>query len=93
MKRGRPSSREEYRREILEVLCGYQYPATTTTVKGLLDGQRLHPSSWHTVRKYLQELAVDRLVCRDTLPAEHGRRPLVVYVSRGPPLNGNMDLL
>jgi len=79
MKQGRPDMREEFRREILSVLGGYEYPATANTVKRLLDSRRMHPCGQDTVRKYLHELAEDRLVVRQTLPAGDGRRPLVVY--------------
>ena len=93
MKRGRPASQEEFRREILEILHNYQYPATISTVKGLLDARRLHPCGWHTVRKYLQELTAERLVHRDALPTIKGRRPLVVYIGQTDQGNREQDLL
>ena len=82
MKRGRPAAREEFRREILKALGGYQYPATISTVKGLLDARRLRPCGWDTVQKYLQELADERLILQQVLPTERGHKPLVVYVGR-----------
>jgi hypothetical protein len=93
MKRGRPSEREEFRREILEVLGGYKYPATATTVKGLLDARRMRPCGWDTVRKYLQDLASERLVLRQVLPTERGSRPLVVYTGRSNRIAMPDDLL
>jgi len=93
MKRGRPARQEEFRREILEVLHSYQYPATISTVKGLLDARRLHPCGWHTVRKYLQVLTAERLVHRDALPTIKGRRPLVVYIGQTDQGNREQDLL
>jgi len=93
MKQGRPPAREEFRREILRVLGGYQYPATTSTVKGLLDARRLRPCGWDTVQKYLQELAEERLVLRQALPTERGRKPLVVYVGRSRPTDSRGEFL
>ena len=87
MKRGRPAMREEFRREILTVLGDHQYPATASTVKRLLDSRRMRPCGWDTVLKYLEELAVEHLVLRQALPAGRGRKPLVVYVGRSPPIN------
>ena len=82
MKRGRPAMREEFRREILTVLGEGQYPITVSTVKRVLDARRMRPCGWHTVRKYLEELAAERLVLRQALPTERGRKPLVVYLGR-----------
>ena len=87
MKRGRPSMREQYRQDILSVLGGYQYPATASTVKKLLDQRRIKPCGWDTVQKYLNELAQERLVLRQALPAERGRKPLVVFIGRSPPID------
>jgi hypothetical protein len=72
--------REHYRRAILDALAGYEYPATINTVKRLLDAKHLHGCGWDTVEKYLQELAIDRLVVRQALPTERGHKPLIVYV-------------
>jgi len=83
MRRGRPSAREDFRREILAALAGHPYPATASTIKRLLDGQRLRPCGWDTVRKYLTELAGERLVVQQTLPGRAGSKPLVVYQARG----------
>lgn len=84
MKRGRPAMREEFRDKILTVLGGgqYPYPVTARTVKRLVDARRLQPCGWNTVRKYLDELAEDRLVFRQALPTHPGRKPLVVYMGR-----------
>jgi len=93
MKQGRPAAREEFRREILKALSGYQYPATISTVKGLLNARRLRPCGWDTVQKYLQELAEERLILRQTLPTDRGRKPLVVYVGRSRPTDSGRDFL
>ena len=85
MKRGRPALREYFRREILTVLGDGPYPVTALTVKRQLDTRRLRPCGWHTVRKYLDELAEERLVLRQALPPEKGRKPLVVYMGRARP--------
>jgi len=82
MKRGRPAMREEFRREILHVLGSGEYPVTASTIKRLLDKRRLRPCGWHTARKYLEELAAERLVLRQSLPTRSGRKPLVVYAGR-----------
>ena len=82
MKRGRPSMREQYRQGILSVLSSYQYPATVSTVKRLLDQRRLQPCGWDTVQKYLNELSQENLVLRQALPTERGRKPLVIFVGR-----------
>ena len=92
MKQGRPARREEFRREILNVLGSYQYPVTASTVKGLLDARRMQPCGWDTVRKYLQELAGERLILRQVLPTERGRRPLIVYTGRSPRIATRDDL-
>lgn len=85
MKRGRPAMREHFRREILAILDAGPYPVTALTVKRQLDARRLRPCGWHTVRKYLDELAEERLVLRQALPPEKGRKPLVVYMGRARP--------
>ena len=82
MRRGRPAMREHFREQILTVLDGPPCPVTALTVKRQLDARRLRPCGWHTVRKYLDELATERLVLRQTLPASGGRKPLVVYMGR-----------
>jgi len=45
---------------------------------------RQRPCGWDTVNKYLNELASERLILRQALPAEAGRKPLVVYLGRVP---------
>jgi hypothetical protein len=79
--------REQYRQDILSVLGGYQYPATASTVKRLLDERRIKPCGWDSVQKYLNELAQERLVLRQALPAERGRKPLVVFIGRSPQID------
>lgn len=85
MKRGRPAMREQFRCEILNVLGDGQYPATVTTIKRLVDSRRLRACGWDTVRKYLEELVTERLVLRQPLPTQLGRKPLVVYLGRRRP--------
>ena len=84
MKRGRPAMRAEFRREILNVLGHgqYEYSATASAVRHLLEARRMRKCGWDTVRKYLDELAAERLVLRQALPTHAGRKPLVVYVGR-----------
>jgi hypothetical protein len=85
--------REEFRREILNVLGGYQYPATVSTVKRLLDQRRMQPCGRDTVRKYLSELTEDQLVIRQALPTTSGRQPLVVYLGRSGRTAGSGEFL
>jgi len=74
-----------FRGQILAVLDDAPYPVTATSVKRMLDERRLRRCGWDTVRKYLEELAAERLVLRQQLPTEQGRKPLVVYLGRGGP--------
>ncbi len=84
MRRGRPALRDEFRRNILYVLDSYSYPCTVSTIKKLIDEQRVYSCSRDTVRKYLHELIADGLVLRQELPTNRGRKPLIVYqVRRG----------
>ena len=82
MRQGRPAMKAEFRSQILKVLADAQYPVTVVTVKRLLDARRSRPCGWHTVHKYLQELASERLVLRQALPPHRGRKPLIVYMDR-----------
>ena len=93
MRRGRPTMREEFRREILDVLGGHEYPATASTVKRLLDQRRMRPCGRDTVRKYLRELVEDHVVARQTLPTMRGRKPLVVYSGGPGRINNGGDFL
>ena len=78
--------RPDFRREILTVLGQgqYEYPATASTVRHLIEARRMRGCGYDTVRKYLDELVADRLVLRQPLPARDGRKPLVVYMGRFP---------
>ncbi len=82
MKRGRPVVRGEFRQDILDVLNELSYPLTANTIKRKMDQRRIPPCGWHTVRKYLEELAAERLILRCPLPAQPGCKPLVVYSNR-----------
>ena len=93
MKRGRPPVREEFRREILDVLSCHRYPATASTVKRILDGRRMRRTGWDTLQKYLAELADDRLILRQSLPVERGHKPLVVYIGRPGPARRDGEFL
>jgi hypothetical protein len=74
--------REQVRAELLQALGSSQYPLTATAAKRLLDARRVRPCGWDTVVKYLEELATQRLVLRQPLPTERGRKPMVVYMGR-----------
>ena len=85
MRGGRPAMRGHFRGLILTVLADNPYPVTATSVKQMLDERRPRRCGWDTVRKYLDELVEDRLVLRQQLPAEQGRKPLVLYMGRSRP--------
>ena len=85
--------REEVRQQILSVLAGYQYPATINTIKERLEHRRGYPCGWDTVQKYLQELAAERLVLRQSLPTERGHKPLVVYMGCAAPIDTQRQFL
>jgi len=42
-----------------------------------------HAGSWHTIKKYLEELASEGLVIRQSLPTDSKHKSLVLYVIRG----------
>ena len=79
MRGGRPSMRAYFRQEIVTLLNASQYPVTTHTLRKSLESKRGKPGSWHTVRKYLYQLSDERIVCRQVLPVERGRKPLVLF--------------
>ena len=82
MRRGRPSMGRYFREEIVTLLGALRYPATTGTLMRSLEEMRGRRSSWHTIQKYLEQLCQERIVYRQALPTERGRKPLVVYFLR-----------
>lgn len=84
MKSGRPAMRGQFREDILQALADHEHPATITGLKRRIESRRGRPCGWETVRKYLDELVTERLVLRQTLPAEPGRKPLELYLGRFP---------
>jgi len=84
MKTGRPAMRRQFREHILNALSDHEYPATVTGLKRRVESQCGRPCGWDTVRKYLDELVAERLVMRQALPAEPGRKPLELYLGRFP---------
>ena len=79
MKAGRPSMCWELRQMLLEALAAYQYPATVSTAKRLVEIRRQQGCGWDTIQKCLDELAAGQLVIRQALPAQPGHKPLIVY--------------
>lgn len=83
MKRGRPALRTTLRERISCVLSQTPYPVTVRTVqKGIVEAYA-HSASWHTVKKYLDELVLEKVAFRQSLPAESTHKPLVLYLMRG----------
>lgn len=85
MKRGRRPLREHFRQQILEALATNPYPITAAGIKKVIDAKTFQPCGWHTVRKYLGELVTEKLVLRQALPSNAGRKPLVIYLGRSRP--------
>ena len=85
MKHGRPAMREHFRHEILEALQQLPYPVTVSTIRHLVEARSAQRSGWDTIQKYLEELVAERLVLRQPLPTQPGRKPLVVYLGRRRP--------
>ena len=82
MRRGRPSLRRYFREEIVTMLRAARYPTKVNTLMKSLEQKRGRPCGWHTVLKYLHQLCEERIVYRQVLPTERGRKPLVLYFAR-----------
>ena len=83
MKRGRPALRATLREKISAILSRYSYPATVQKVRQELQQSTARPASGTTIQKYLKELIEEGIVIRQSLPADHKDKPLVVYFMRG----------
>jgi Fe2+ or Zn2+ uptake regulation protein len=90
MRRGRPALRATLREKISSVLSCRPYPVTVQTVRLALQQTTSQPASRTTIKKYLEELAAEGIVVRQSLPDGRKENPLVVYFMRGfrPALRG-----
>lgn len=82
-KRGRPALRATLRERISNTLSQYPYPITVQTIRRALLQTTARPGSWNTIKKYVEELAAEGIVIRQSLPTENKRKPLVLYFMRG----------
>ena len=82
MRRGRPGLGRYFREEIVTMLRAARYPITVHTLMKSLEEKRGRSCGWHTVLKYLHQLCEERIVYRQVLPTERGRKPLVLYFAR-----------
>jgi len=82
LKRGRPALRSTFKAQINALLASYPFPVTTRTVQKRLSTEG-RVGSWHTIRKYLDELAEEGVVIKQQLPVTDKNRPFVLYQIRG----------
>ena len=82
MRRGRPSMSGYFREAIVTTLRAAQYPVTVSKLTKRLGEKRGRPCGWDTVLKYLNQLCEEKVVYRQVLPTERGRKPLVLYCVR-----------
>jgi len=82
MKRGRPSFHGFFREQIVTALRTVEHPVTVKALMRSIERRSGRRSGWHTVFKYLQQLADQRIIDRHVLPVEKGRKPLVLYSLR-----------
>ncbi len=79
MKRGRPALRGSFQEAIADVLQQCGYPMTVRSIQQRLRRQGGRAGSWHTVKKYTEELARRGVIARQVLPVRQRRKPLIVY--------------
>jgi len=82
-----------FREKIGNTLSQYPYPVSAGTIQQVLAQAGAPRGSWGTIRKYLEELAAEGLVVRQSLSSEHRQKPLILYSMRGcrPDLRGKME--
>ena len=71
------------RERISSVLSWCPYPVTVQTIRQALLQTTTRPASRTTIKKYLEELAAEGIVIRQSLPTGRKEKPLVVYFMRG----------
>ena len=91
-RRGRPALKITFREQISNTLSQYPYPVTAGTIQKVLAQTGAPRVSWGTIRKYLEELAAEGLVVRQSFSTERKQRPLILYSMCGcrPDLRGKM---
>ena len=82
-----------FREKISNTLSQYPYPISAGTIQQVLAQAGAHQGSWGTIRKYLEELAAEGLVLRQSLSTERKQKPLILYSMCGyrPDLRGKME--
>ena len=81
MKRGRPNSRFEIQKSIIEALEIFPTPLTISALAKLISGKSNRAISWNTVQKYLNELIQLDKIQPISLPHSkiEGKDGLTVY--------------
>jgi hypothetical protein len=72
-----------FRERISRVLGQNPYPVTVRSVQRGLAEMYAYSASWHTIKKYLEELVLEGAAFRQSLPTESKHKPLVLYLMRG----------
>ena len=82
-----------FREQISNTLSQYPYPVSAGTIQQVLVQGGAPQGSWGTIRKYLEELAAEGLIVRQSFSTERKQRPLILYSMRGcrPDLRGKME--
>ena len=82
-----------FREKISNTLSQYPYPVSAGTIQQALAQAGALQVSWGTIRKYLEELAAEGLVLRQSISPERKQKPLILYSMRGcrPELRGKME--
>lgn len=81
MKRGRPSTRLEIQKEVIEALSSTNMPITISSIAREISKKLGRSVSWNTVQKYIEELIAMDKVSPIHLPhsKKAGETGLVVY--------------
>ena len=82
-----------FRENISKILSQYPYPVSAGTIQQVLVQAGESQGSLGTIRKYLEELAAEGLIVRQSLSLERKQKPLILYSMRGcrPDLRGKME--
>jgi len=82
-----------FREKISNTLSQYPYPVSAGTIQQALVQTGSPQGSRGTIRKYLEELAAEGLVVRQSFSSELKQKTLIMYSMRGcrPELRGKME--